>query len=44
VLDSIAIPSAFFAEWIAGGIYVLVALPWLVPDNRIERFFENPKA
>jgi len=32
-----AIPSAFFSPWIAGGIYVLVALLWLVPDRRIER-------
>lgn len=32
-----AIPSAFVSSWIAGGIYVLVALMWLVPDRRIER-------
>src|ERR1700751_3947526 len=33
----IAIPTAFFHEWISGGLYVLVALVWLVPDRRIER-------
>jgi len=33
----IAIPTAFFHEWISGGLYVLVALIWLVPDRRIER-------
>jgi uncharacterized membrane protein len=33
----VAIPSAFFSQWIAGAIYVLVALIWLVPDRRIER-------
>jgi len=33
----IAIPSAFFHEWISGGLYVFVALMWLVPDRRIER-------
>lgn len=32
-----AIPAAFYAQWIADGIYVLVALIWLVPDRRIER-------
>ena len=32
-----AIPLAFFAQWIAGAIYVGVALLWLVPDRRIER-------
>jgi uncharacterized membrane protein len=33
----IAIPSAFVNPLIAGGIYVLVALIWLIPDKRIER-------
>jgi uncharacterized membrane protein len=37
VLYAIAIPVAFFSQWIAGGLYVLVALIWLVPDRRIER-------
>jgi len=37
VLYLIAIPSAFIHQWIAGAIYVLVALIWLVPDPRIER-------
>ena len=32
-----AIPAAFFRAWIADGIYVAVALIWLVPDRRIER-------
>jgi len=32
-----AIPLAFVNRWIAGGIYVLVALIWLIPDRRIER-------
>jgi drug/metabolite transporter superfamily protein YnfA len=26
---------------ISGGIYILVALMWLVPDKRIERIFDN---
>jgi hypothetical protein len=37
MLYAIAIPAAFLHEWIAGGIYVLVALMWLAPDRRIER-------
>jgi uncharacterized membrane protein len=36
-LYAIAIPAAFFEPWIAGALYVLVALIWLVPDRRIER-------
>jgi TMEM175 potassium channel family protein len=33
----IAILSAFWSQWIAQSLYVLVALIWLVPDRRIER-------
>ena len=32
----VAIPMAFWSQWIAQGLYVLVALVWLVPDRRIE--------
>jgi uncharacterized membrane protein len=32
-----AIPAAYVTPWISGGLYVLVALIWLVPDSRIER-------
>jgi uncharacterized membrane protein len=37
LLNLIAIPSAFWSEWLAGAIYVLVAIIWLVPDRRITR-------
>jgi uncharacterized membrane protein len=37
VLYAIAIPCAFVHQWISGGLYVLVALIWLIPDRRIER-------
>jgi len=37
VLYVVAIASAAVSSWIAGAIYVLVALIWLVPDRRIER-------
>jgi uncharacterized membrane protein len=41
ILYVIAIPSAFLHQAIAGGIYVFVALMWLVPDRRIERALEQ---
>ncbi|MFI5381894.1 MAG: TMEM175 family protein, partial [Tepidisphaerales bacterium] len=31
-----AIAMAFWSQWISQGLYVLVALLWLVPDRRIE--------
>ena len=34
---AIAIPFAFVNPWIANGLYVAVALIWLIPDRRIER-------
>jgi len=37
LLYTIAIPMAFLNEWVAYGIYIAVALIWLVPDRRIER-------
>jgi uncharacterized membrane protein len=32
-----AIPLAFVHPWIACGLYVLVAIIWLIPDRRIEK-------
>ncbi|GIK56406.1 MAG: hypothetical protein BroJett015_20690 [Chloroflexota bacterium] len=32
-----AIPLAFVATWLAGALYVAVAIVWLVPDQRIEK-------
>lgn len=43
VLYMIAIPAAFVRQWIAGAIYVLVALIWLVPDPRIERALSDAR-
>ncbi len=37
VIYAAAIPLAFFSSWIACGLYVLVAIMWLVPDRRIEK-------
>ena len=37
LLYIIAIVAAFVEQWVSDGIYVVVALMWLVPDRRIER-------
>jgi uncharacterized membrane protein len=37
LIYALAIPLAFVNEWIADGLYVLVALIWLIPDPRIEK-------
>ncbi len=34
---AVAIALAFFQPWMAGAIYVLVAVWWLIPDRRFER-------
>ena len=31
------IAASFWQPWVAGGIYAVVALMWLIPDRRIER-------
>lgn len=36
-----AIPFAFVISWISFGLYILVAVMWLIPDRRIERAFEK---
>jgi uncharacterized membrane protein len=42
VLYSVGIISSFVLPWLAGTIYVAVALMWLVPDRRIERTLQTP--
>jgi uncharacterized membrane protein len=37
IIYAAAIPLSFFNQWLACGLYVLVALVWLIPDRRIER-------
>ncbi|GAB3384412.1 TMEM175 family protein [Lysobacter fragariae] len=39
-----AIPLAFVRPWIAGLLYVTVALIWLVPDRRIETHIDRHEA
>ncbi len=41
ILYTLAILASFFYPWIAGSLYVLVALMWLIPDKRIEIIFKE---
>lgn len=43
VLYVIAILSTYYSQWIAAGIYVLVAFMWLIPDRRIENAIVKEK-
>jgi TMEM175 potassium channel family protein len=44
VLYLVAIPMAFWSQWVAQGLYVFVALIWLVPDRRIENVLGAERA
>ena len=39
IIYVVAIAGAFLAPWLAGALYTLVAIMWLIPDRRIERVF-----
>jgi uncharacterized membrane protein len=41
VLYALAIPLAFVQRWVSLGLYVFVALMWLVPDRRIESHLDR---
>jgi uncharacterized membrane protein len=41
VLYAAAIPIAFWWQWLSLGLYILVALLWLVPDRRIENVLKK---
>ncbi len=41
VLYLIGIATAYGSQWISEGLYVLVALIWLVPDRRIEHLLAS---
>jgi uncharacterized membrane protein len=43
-LYAIGIAAAFVRTWLAGAIYVAVALIWLIPDTRIERVLSGQAA
>ncbi|WP_028449840.1 MULTISPECIES: TMEM175 family protein [Chitinibacter] len=40
LLYLLAIPLAFYQELLAGAIYIIVAIIWLIPDQRIERVLD----
>jgi uncharacterized membrane protein len=44
ILYALAILAAFWQHRVSQGIYVLVALIWLIPDRRIERALAGKKA
>ena len=37
MLYAAGIPLAFIATWLSCGLYVVVAIMWLIPDRRIEK-------
>jgi uncharacterized membrane protein len=41
ILYLLAIGLSWINGWLSGGIYILVALIWLVPDRRIEGIFRE---
>lgn len=41
VIYMVAILLAFVSEWIAVGLYVVVAVMWFVPDTRIEKALDK---
>ena len=41
VLYTLAIVASLIQPWIAGALYVSVALMWLIPDRRIARMIEH---
>jgi uncharacterized membrane protein len=43
VLYAAAIPLSFVNQWIADGIYMLVAFIWLIPDKRIEKILNETR-
>lgn len=42
VLYALGIAATFFLPWLAGCIYALVALIWLIPNQRIEAMVDEP--
>ncbi len=41
LLYIVAVPVAFYAQWVSIALYIVVILLWLVPDRRIERLLKN---
>ncbi len=43
VIYALAIGMAFVERWVSLGLYVVVALMWLVPDRRLESRLTDPR-
>ena len=43
LLYAAGIGASFFRPWVAGCIYVFVALMWLIPDRRIANVVDKPE-
>ncbi len=41
IIYTVAVIVSFYYPWIAGSLYILAALMWLVPDKRIEIIFKE---
>lgn len=41
IIYIVAIIASFYYPWIAGALYIIVALMWLIPDKRIEIIFRE---
>ena len=41
ILYAVAIPVAFWWQWVSLTLYVFVALLWLIPDRRIENILRK---
>ncbi len=41
LIYAVAIASSFLNRWAAFGLYIFVALMWLIPDRRIERILAD---
>ena len=40
-MNAVAIPLAFWNQWVADALYVAVAAIWFIPDRRIEERIEE---
>ena len=41
VIYALAIPLAYYNQWLAQGLYLVVAFMWIVPDSRIEKLMQG---
>lgn len=41
VIYAVAVPLSLYNAWLGFTLYIVVAAMWLVPDSRIERFYNT---